>query len=85
MYSNVANLRLELEGLRAVADRERELSAEVARASDRAMAAAEEAAALRQELAERSAAAAAEEELRARVSSSHSSLDITTISVTSLD
>ncbi|CAL8470378.1 g9920 [Coccomyxa elongata] len=65
-HSDAADLRLELEGLRAGADRERELSAEVARAGDRAMAAAEEAAALRQELAERSAAAAAEEELRTR-------------------
>ncbi|BDA44416.1 probable Kinesin-like protein KIN-12E [Coccomyxa sp. Obi] len=64
--SDAADMRLELEGLRAAADRERELSAEVARAGDRAMAAAEEAAALRQELAERSAAAAVEEELRAR-------------------
>lgn len=61
------------------ADRERELSAEVARAGDRAMAAAEEAAALRQELAERSAAAAAEEELRARVGLSPASIDITSL------
>ena len=60
-------MRLELEGLRAAAEREQDLSAEAARANDRALAAAEETAALRQELAERLAAAAAEEELRARV------------------
>lgn len=60
-------MRLELEGLRAAADREQELLAEVARANDRTLAAAEEVTALRQEIAERLAAAAAEEELRARV------------------
>lgn len=60
-------MRLELEGLRAAADREQALSAEVARANDRTLAAAEEVTALRQEIAERLAAAAAEEELRARV------------------
>lgn len=64
---DAADMRLELEGLRAAAGREQELSAEAACANDRAMAAAEEAAALRQQLNERLAAAAAEEELRARV------------------
>ncbi|KAK9915787.1 hypothetical protein WJX75_004111 [Coccomyxa subellipsoidea] len=65
-HADVADMRLELEGLRAAADREQALSAEVARANDRTLAAAEEVTALRQEIAERLAAAAAEEELRAR-------------------
>jgi hypothetical protein len=64
---SASDARAELEGLRDVSERNREMAAAVAAAEDRLAAAQEEAAALRQALAERDEAAEAEEELRARV------------------